>query len=74
MVKVWCAEIECIYNSENECTATEINLSVGHLHTKHQGYAHKWECRTYQQSKEAKAIIDMLNAYFENAERRNNND
>ena len=65
MPKVWCAENECVFNKDNECVAEEINLSAGHVHTKHQGFAHKLECRTFQQSDEAKEMFEMLKSFFD---------
>ena len=65
MAKVWCAETECEFCHENECTAEEINFSAGHIHTKFQGYKHHWECNTFKMSKEAEEVFGMLKAYFE---------
>lgn len=65
MAKVWCAEIECEYNRENICRAKEINISAGHLHTKHQGFIHHWECRTFKMSEEAAELFGMFKAYFD---------
>ena len=64
MAKVRCAETECEYCHDCECTAHEINISAGHIHTKHQGYIHHWECQTFKMSKEAEEIFGMLKAYF----------
>lgn len=69
MTKVYCAEIECENCKENECKAKEINLTAGHIHTVHKGFAHHWECRTFKQSKDAKEIFDMLKAYFDGLQR-----
>lgn len=64
MQTIWCAETECVFNKENQCMAEEINLSVGYVHTRHQGYAHKWECRTFQMSEEVKAFYEEASAIF----------
>lgn len=65
MPKVWCAETECEYCKGNKCTAREINISAGHIHTVHQGFIHHWECRTFKISEEAKELFDMLKRYFD---------
>ena len=61
---VWCAETECVYCKENICTADEINLSAGHMHTVHEGFRHVWTCRTFSPDPEAKELFDMLKAFF----------
>ena len=65
MPKVWCAETECEYYHENGCKAKEINISAGHIHTIHQGFAHHWECRTFKPSEDAKEMFKMLKTYFD---------
>lgn len=60
MPKVWCAEIECEWCKENQCTADEINLSAGRMHTVYEGYRQVWTCRTFKMSEEAKKMIDIL--------------
>lgn len=74
MPKVWCAETECEYYRDNRCTAKEINISAGHIHTKHQGYIHHWECRTFKMSEEAKELFGMLKAYFDSYGERKDGD
>lgn len=73
MAKVWCAETECEYCRENGCTAKEINISAGHIHTVHQGFRHHWECRTFKPSEDAKEMFEMLKAYFDGLARRDDN-
>lgn len=65
MTKVWCAETECKLQKNNRCTAKEINLSAGHIHTMHQGFMHHWECRMFEQSEDAKELFGMLKSYFD---------
>lgn len=62
MPKVWCATIECENNKNNRCTAKEICLSDGHIHTVHQGFKQVWFCRKYNTSNEAKELKDKLDA------------
>lgn len=68
MAKVWCAQIECEHNKGNRCRATEINLSVGNLHTIHQGFEQVWYCRSYQMSDEAKRQYDAVKQFLEESE------
>lgn len=63
--RIVCAETECEYFSVDGCTAEEINLTAGHMHTVHEGYRHVWTCRTFSPSPEAKEIFDMLKSYFD---------
>lgn len=65
MPKVWCAEIECKYHKNNKCTAKEINLSAGHIHTVHQGFIHHWTCRMFEPSEDAKELFEMCKEYFD---------
>lgn len=69
MPKVWCAETECEYYGEDGCTANEINITAGHIHAKHQGYIHHWECRTFKMSEEYKKLFGMLKAYFDRVDK-----
>ena len=64
MAKILCSSIECKHNSENQCRAKSINLSVGYVHTLHQGYMQHWICRTYEQSEEAKKIQEVINRFY----------
>ena len=64
MAKVWCAAIECANNKNNRCTAAEINLSDGHIHTVNQGYKQIWECRTYNMSAKSKQMEDEIKKYL----------
>lgn len=63
--RIVCAETECEYFSMDGCTAEEINLTAGHMHTVHEGYRHVWTCRTFRPSPEAKEIYDMLKSYID---------
>ena len=65
MPKVWCAEIECVHCKENVCTAGEINLSAGHIHTKYQGRVHHWVCRTYEMSEDAARLLESIKAFYD---------
>ena len=65
MTKVYCAETECKYFDDCLCTADEINLTAGHIHSVHNGFMHHWECRMFEQSKEAKEMFEMLKSYFD---------
>ena len=60
MAKVWCATLECEYNKRNKCTAKEINLSDGHVHTVHQGYLQIWKCEAFAMSREAREMYEDL--------------
>lgn len=64
MARVWCAAIECANNKNNRCTASEINLAEGHIHTVHQGFKQVWECRTYNMSKESKQLEDKIKEWL----------
>lgn len=64
MLKVMCAEIECKHYSEKGCKAKEINLSVGHKHTVHDGFIRVWTCKTYEMSEESKQIHEQLHDFF----------
>ena len=61
MAKVWCAAIECEHNKNNRCTAKEINLSEGRVHTVHEGVKQVWGCRMYNMSNESKELWAMIN-------------
>ena len=65
-MRVYCAEIECEHYSEDGCTAEEINLTAGHMHTVHEGFRHVWTCRMFEPSPIAKEIFDKLKKYFDN--------
>ena len=56
MSKVFCASIDCEYNHLNKCTAKEIQLNDGHIHTVHQGFKHIHECKTYKKSEYYKEL------------------
>lgn len=60
MSKVNCASIDCEYNHDNKCTAKEIQLNDGHIHTIHQGFMHIHECKTYKKSQYCKEIEQAL--------------
>ena len=60
MQKVWCAAIDCMNNKNNLCTAAEINLYAGHIHTVHQGFKPVWECGMYNVSIESKQIEEKI--------------
>lgn len=64
MPKVWCAAIECANNKNNRCTAAEINLSAGHIHTVHQGFKQVWECKLYNMSQESKQIEEKIKEWL----------
>jgi hypothetical protein len=64
MAKVWCATIECPNNKNNRCTAKEINISDGHIHTVHQGFKQVWECRTHTISQESKQFEERIKEYL----------
>ena len=74
MAKVWCAAIECANNKNNRCTAAEINLAEGHIHTVHQGCKQVWECRTYNMSEQAKKIDDVIKAFYRSYGERKDNE
>lgn len=65
MTKVYCAETDCEHFDDCLCTAEEININSGHIHSVHNGFMRHWECRTFKQSKDAKEIFDRLKAYFD---------
>lgn len=65
MAKVICAEPECEFYNKDGCTAEEVNLTAGRVHTMHQGYMRVWECRMFKQSEEARALFEMLKRYFD---------
>lgn len=72
MARVYCAAIECANNKNNRCTAAEINLSEGHIHTVHQGLKQVWECKNYNMSDQAKQIADVIKEFYRSyGERRN---
>ena len=64
MPKVWCAAIECKNNKNNQCTATEINLSSGNVHTYYQGFKQVWECRNFNMSEEYKRMMEEVSRIF----------
>lgn len=63
--KVVCAEVECAFYSEDGCTAKEINLTAGHMHTKWEGYRHVWTCRTFEPSPLVQNMFNQLKSYFD---------
>ena len=64
MAKVWCAAIECTNNKDNMCTAAEINLTEGHIHTVHQGFKQVWGCRTYNVTDQYKQLEDSIKEFY----------
>lgn len=64
MPKLVCATLECKYNKNNRCTAKEISLSDGHIHTVHQGYKQVWECKTYEMSAEDRQLYEEMSLFM----------
>ena len=60
MAKVICAAVECRWNDDYRCRAKGISLRDGHVHTRHQGYKHIWECKQFEMSEQAKEFMDAL--------------
>lgn len=65
MAKVWCAEIDCEHNKNNQCKAKEINLSAGYMHTVHEGFRQVWTCRTFQMDERDKEPYTAFNLFVE---------
>ena len=63
MAKVHCASIDCEYNFNTKCTAKEIQLNDGHIHTVHQGFKHMHECKTYTKSEYFKELEQFLKQF-----------
>ena len=63
MIKVICASIDCEYNHNKKCTAKEIKLNDGHIHTVHQGFKHIHECKTYEKSEYSKELEKFLEEF-----------
>lgn len=53
-MKVICTALDCIHqdSEKNICTAKQINLSCGFIHTKNEGMKQAWRCRMYEEETE----------------------
>ena len=61
MKKVTCAAIDCKYNNDNyKCEFNGITLSECWRHTLNEGYQQFWKCKNYEQSEEAKLLIEQF--------------
>ena len=64
MPKVWCAEILCEHNKNNQCKAKEINLSAGNIPTVNEGCRQIWTCRTFAMSDDAKKFKVFIEEFY----------
>ena len=60
MPKVWCAAIDCIHNSGNQCRAKEINLRDGEHQTMYDGRQRFQQCRMLEQGEEIIRMLRMI--------------
>lgn len=58
--KVICATLECKHNEDGLCTAKQIRLSDGHVHTVFQGFKQIWECKSFEMDKMCEKILKKL--------------
>ena len=62
--KVWCAEILCEHNKNNQCKANEINLSAGNIHTVNEGCRQIWTCRAFAMRDDAKKLKVFIEEFY----------
>lgn len=69
MPKVFCAAIECKYNSdEHLCTAEKIRLRDSYVHTVYQGFQHFNTCTNYEMGYEHKMMEEKFSELFKKME------
>lgn len=67
-MSVYCAASDCKYNSKtNRCTAKQVMLSWHSVMTVWEGRQEFLQCRSYEQSDEAKMVAEELRRILQEA-------
>ena len=61
---VYCPCADCKHNNEMQCEAVEITLSSHSVMTVWEGRQDFWKCKAFEQSDEAKAMIEELKKFL----------
>ena len=61
MTQITCACFDCKFCNENaQCTAKEIKLTFGSIHTVWEGQQDVWWCKSFEMSDEAKECYERI--------------